>query len=162
MKKVRKIEIVLSLLFFLTLSQVVVASENPKQYPSRGSFGIGMVIPAGITLKYWTSSVNGLDLKLGWGQDKEKSRLCFDYLWHNFNFFEESKSQKLAFYYGLGGKLHFGEYNDYIGLRMVFGISYIFPTTPFDLFLELSPTLLLSPETNFETDAGIGLRYFFR
>jgi len=76
MKKVRKIEIVLSLLFFLTLSQVVVASENPKQYPSRGSFGIGMVIPAGITLKYWTSSVNSLDLKLGWGQDKEKSRLC--------------------------------------------------------------------------------------
>jgi len=45
---------------------------------------------------------------------------------------------------------------------MVFGVSYIFPTTPFDLFLELSPTLLLSPETNFETDAGIGLRYFFR
>jgi len=102
------------------------------------------IVPAGITRKHWTSSVNSLD-----------------YLWHNFNFFPELKEQNLAFYYGLGGKFCFDKKGDRFGLRMVFGVNYIFAEAPFDFFLELSPTLQLSPETDLEIDPAIGIRYFF-
>lgn len=149
------------LVIILILSSGGFAADNFEQKVSKGKLGIGVVIPSGITLKYWINQVNGIDLKAGWGSDEEKSRICLDYLWHRFDFFKRSKRQKLALYYGIGGKFHSGKHNDHISLRMVVGIDFIFIKVPFNFFLELSPTLQLSPETSLGIEPAVGLRYIF-
>jgi len=162
----RKIKLVVKIFFFfvvifLVLSTGTFADKGSfDNTPHKGKLGVGIVVPAGITLKYWTNPTNSLDLKVGWGSNDDRSRFCFDYLWHNFNFLKESEN--LALYYGIGGKFQFSKDKDRVGLRIVGGINYLFEKFPFDFFMELSPTLLLSPETTLEADAAVGIRYFFQ
>ncbi len=156
-----KVGVFFILLIAIALSGPVFAEINPN--PNlQGTLSMGIAIPAGITVKYWPNSTNAFDFKSSWSTDDKKSRICVDYLWHNFNFFSrpEFQNQNLAFYYGLGAKFCSGKKEE-VGLRVVFGINYFFKEIPFDFFCEISPTLQLSPETNLNVDPGIGIRYLF-
>jgi hypothetical protein len=70
---------------------------------------------------------------------------------------------RLPFYYGIGGRIKFAENNndDFIGVRVPFGLAYIFATAPVDIFFELVPILDLAPDTDFDFNAALGARYFF-
>ncbi len=151
-KRLIALATVLIALNLIFVSEISASSVDKK-------LGVGMAIPASITIKLWTNVINSVDIKIGWNLDNDKSRICFDYLWHNFDFFSETEN--LNFYYGLGGKFCSGEKKDRLGLRITFGINYIFREAPFDFFMEISPTLQLSPSTKLEIDPAIGLRYFF-
>ena len=138
-------------------------------------FGLGVIIgePTGISAKLWTSSVNAFDFGLGWsiggdriGKDKGYSdggsRVHFhmDYLWHAFNAIHSS--ERFPLYYGIGGRINTGGgYDASVAVRGVFGIAWLPHNTPIDVFLELVPSLQLTPSTGFGIDAGIGARYFF-
>ncbi len=138
-------------------------------------FGLGVIIgePTGISAKLWTSSVNAFDFGLGWsfGGDRigkheeyyeEGSRVHFhmDYLWHAFNAIHSS--ERFPLYYGIGGRINTGGgYDASVAVRGVFGITWLPHNTPIDVFLELVPSLQLTPSTGFGIDAGIGARYFF-
>ena len=138
-------------------------------------FGLGVIIgePTGISAKLWTSSVNAFDFGLGWSIGGDRigkyrgyyaggSRVHFhmDYLWHAFNAIHSS--ERFPLYYGIGGRINSGAgYDASAAVRGVFGIAWLPHTTPVDVFLELVPSLQLTPSTGFGMDAGLGARYFF-
>jgi hypothetical protein len=48
------------------------------------------------------------------------------------------------------------------GVRVPVGVSYLFERSPVDLFGEVVPILDVSREADFELNAVVGLRYYFR
>jgi hypothetical protein len=138
-------------------------------------FGLGVIIgePTGISAKLWTTSINAFDFGLGWsiggdrvgnydGHYNGGSRVHFhmDYLWHSFEAIHST--ERFPLYYGIGGRINSGAgYDGSVAVRGVFGIAWLPHNTPIDIFLELAPSLQLTPSTGFGIDAGLGARYFF-
>ncbi len=128
----------------------------------RNGWGIGVIIgePTGISLKIWNSRTTAIDAAAAWSfKDEGKLHLHMDYLLHNFKLFK-ARHGKLPLYYGIGGRVKF-EKEIRVGVRFPLGICYILRDTPIDIFFEIVPLLDLTPETDFNFNASIGLRYFF-
>jgi hypothetical protein len=132
------------------------------------NFGLGLMIgePTGISAKLWTSNENAFDFGLGWttfdNRNNAGSRVHFhmDYLWHSFDAIHAT--ERFPIYYGIGGRINTGAGNESsFAVRGVVGIAWMPRTTPIDLFLELAPSLQLTPSSGFALDAAIGIRYFF-
>ncbi len=83
-----------------------------------------------------------------------------DYLWHSWNAI--NSAQRFPLYYGIGGRFNSHEDNDgSLAVRGVLGIAWLPHNTPLDLFLEVAPSLELTPSSGFGIDAAIGVRYYF-
>jgi hypothetical protein len=129
----------------------------------RNGWGIGVILgePTGISLKIWNSGTTALDAAAAWSfKSERKLHLHMDYLFHNFKLFKVRQG-KLPLYYGIGGRIKFEE-ETRVGVRFPVGICYILRDTPIDIFFEIVPLLDLTPETDFDFNACIGIRYFFR
>ena len=150
---------ILTLCLFLAI-HVSVAQER--------KFGLGLIIgePTGISAKLWTSNENAFDFGLGWttfnNQNYPGSRVHFhmDYLWHSFDAIHAT--ERFPIYYGVGGRMNSGAgYESALAIRGVVGIAWMPRRTPIDIFLEVVPSLELTPSSRFALDAAIGIRYFF-
>jgi hypothetical protein len=134
-------------------------------------FGLGLILgePTGLSVKYWLDEENAIDGAAAWSfSDNDSFQLHGDYLWHNYNLVNSDEfSGKLPVYYGVGARLKFKDDNGHhddeaaFGIRVPFGISYLFENAPFDLFAELVPILDLTPDTDLELSAAIGVRFYF-
>ena len=90
-----------------------------------------------------------------------------DYLKHNFSLIPSP--ERFAVYYGAGMMMDFGggyyydrTYYDYlIGVRGPFGLTWLHRDNTFDIFLELSPALLIFPYIDFILNGSLGGRYYF-
>jgi len=138
-------------------------------------FGLGVILgePTGLSAKLWVSQTTAFDFGLGWslGGDRINSHndgyngesrvhLHMDYLWHWFNTIHAT--ERFPLYAGIGGRLNSGAgYNSSAAVRGVFGIAWLPRQAPFDVFIELVPSLQVVPSTGFGIDAGLGARYFF-
>ena len=123
--------------------------------------GLGVIIgePTGVSAKFWNSYRTAFDAGFAWSFGrKENIYIHADHLWHNFNAFSD---QRLPLYYGIGARVSIGDDAD-LGVRVVLGINYFFTDIPLDAFLEIVPVLDFLPDSDFELNAGIGLRYFFK
>ena len=136
--------------------------------------GIGLGLmggnPSGLSLKAWTGSNVALDAGLGYtlwyGQ-----ALSFhgDVLWHTNSLLQSSDDGFLPLYIGVGARVVMGNDRDYpdmrIGLRVPFGLEYVFYTVPIGLFLEVVPKFDLTgvPHDHgfFGPQASVGFRYYF-
>ena len=67
-----------------------------------------------------------------------------DYLFHVNNIF--NATENIALYYGPGARL---------------SLVWIPRNAPIDVFLEVAPLLDIIPETDFNFNGGIGVRFFF-
>jgi hypothetical protein len=110
-----------------------------------------------------------------------------DYLWHFYNVFGRNgsdASRKLPIYFGVGGMFSTAgtpynpnngvtpagpwtynganppDGNSTAGVRGVIGITYIF-AHPFDVFAEVAPTVIVTPDAGFGIDSSIGGRFYF-
>lgn len=135
-------------------------------------FGIGIILgePTGISAKTWLGHLSALDFAVAWSFEGRNSlTLHADYLNHNFRLIKVDKGQ-LPFYYGIGGRIKFrdddnlpGQNDDTrLGVRIPVGLTYMFENVNLDLFVEIVPLLELVPETDFDLNAAIGVRYFFK
>ena len=131
------------------------------------NFGLGLVAgePSGLSWKYWQGSTNAFDGTLAWSfLDAGYFRANAGYLWHNYKAIKVEQG-KMPLYYGVGATLWGGHFHDHdganIGVRGVIGMEYIFKGAPFDLFLELAPTLDLVPASGLWLQGGLGGRYYF-
>jgi len=155
-----------AIIIMLALSISMAHAKGPVK--GGGNFGIGLIAgePTGISWKLWTGREKAWDGALAWSFiDEGYLRLHADYLWHDYQLIEVERGQ-LPVYFGIGGTLWSGQRAHYekrfnLGVRGVVGMEYIFPEAPVDIFLELAPTLGLVPETGFDVQGGIGLRFFF-
>lgn len=148
--------ILLLSLFLLTTATAGFCQAN------KGDFGAGVILgsPSGLSAKLWTSHTSAFDFGVGWDfQNQNSVYMNADYLWHNFNLFDVNQGQ-LPLFYGIGGRLTAGG-TGRVGIRIPVGVDYLFEKDPIDVFFEVAPILDLAPSTQFDANAGIGIRYYF-
>lgn len=129
---------------------------------AQGTFGLGLIVgePTGISAKWWLTSRTAVDAAAAWSfSDDAALHLHADYLFHNFDLIDVSKGQ-LPVYFGVGGRVKFDSDSN-IGVRIPIGLAYLFQDMPLDVFAEIVPLVDLIPDTDFELNASIGIRYFF-
>ena len=127
--------------------------------------GLGVIIgePTGPCFKIWTGSKTAIDGGLAWTLDHHSSmHIHVDYLMHDFSLIKVEKG-RLPLYFGIGGRILFEEdSDDRVGARVPVGLEYLFDGAPMDIFLEVAPVVDLTPDTELDFNAAIGVRYFFR
>ena len=131
-------------------------------------FGLGLIAgdPSGLSGKVWMDDKHAIDFAVGTfgyylGNRYAGVNVHADYLWHYFGVFGRPSSEpyhRMPLYVGAGAVI--STPNTAAGARAVFGWSYIFPQ-PFDVFIELAPTLVVAPYTGFGIDSGLGGRFYF-
>ena len=88
-------------------------------------------------------------------------RFHADFLMHNAKLFQKAFDFPAVLYYGVGAKFLFANQLA-MGVRVPVGVLYNFKDPRVDLFLELVPVVQLIPDTDFDFDAAIGARYYFK
>lgn len=155
MKKI----IILAICFLMSVSfGTATAGSNSS------GFGLGIMLgePSGLSGKLWSGEKNAFDFGLAWSTSKN-SGMAFhaDYVWHKIDMVNVEKGA-LPFYYGIGVRYRDRDNSDgNIGVRVPFGLDYLFAQSAFDVFFEIVPILDLSPDTDFDINVAIGGRYFF-
>ena len=148
----------------IVIIAVLVLWIYPVMADDRKPFGIGVIggQPTGITFKYMINDTHGVDLGAGWRTSGDNEYHVYgDYLYHLNNLVTVPKGQ-LPFYVGLGARfLIRDDRDDKFGLRLPFGVEYLFANAPLGAFAEVVPVLNLSPDTDFDLEGGIGIRFFF-
>ncbi|MDO9262709.1 MAG: DUF3996 domain-containing protein [Desulfosalsimonadaceae bacterium] len=140
-------------------------------------FGVGVILgePTGISVKKWISQDRAIDGAAAWSlSDDESFQIHADYLIHKFDILKINKaSGRLPVYFGVGARVKFEDEDDHwrghdddddvlVGVRVPFGISYILAKEPVDFFAEIVPILDVAPDTDFDLNAAIGARFYFR
>ena len=149
-------------MFRSMLASVMVISILAGGAVAQGTFGLGIIIgePTGVSAKLWVSERSAFVADAAWSfSDEAALTLVADYLLHNLDLINVEKGQ-LPVYFGVGGRVKF-ESESKVGIRIPVGIAYIFDGMPLDAFFEIAPLLDLVPDTEFELNAAIGIRYFF-
>jgi len=130
----------------------------------RKKFGVGVILgePTGITIKYMLDDKTAIDAGVGWETSgNNEFHIHGDYLYH-MNDLIKVPQGKLPLYFG--GGLRFidrEKKDDKFGIRIPVGLEYLFGNVPLGAFFELVPILNLTPDTEFDFEAGIGIRFFF-
>ena len=146
--------------FLLIALSILAISALPGH--AQRNFGLGFIAgePTGLSGKLWLGKENALDMSLGFSVREDWINGGVDYVWHNYNLIPVPRGQ-FPIYYGMGVLLALG--NDYVALgpRGVFGLEYLFPDAPLDLFVEIGPGAWIIPDTHLNLSGGLGMRYFF-
>ncbi|MEX1213353.1 MAG: hypothetical protein WEA36_10955 [Balneolaceae bacterium] len=146
----------------LTLGTLVVwmltaSALQAQNRASNSELGIIVGEPTGISAKFWTGNNTAFDLGLAWSFSGQGSmHIHSSYLIHK----TIENNPDLALYYGIGARLLM-ESDPKVGARVPLGLQYLIPDSRLSLFFELAPMLNLIPETDFDVNGGLGLRYFF-
>jgi len=142
-------------LIILLLSVVPVLGQGE-------GFGIGLVLKdgLGLTAKYWlnekTAAVGVITPK----------GIQADYHIHNYDKIRPELGRNPV-YYGLGinigSKQEGNETETSIGIRVPLGILSYYHKNNYDLdfYIDLVPTLDITPDTHFWVDGTVGFRYYF-
>lgn len=127
-----------------------------------GNLGIGVMLgePTGISVKSWNNARTAFAFGAAWSFGRNDAlHLHGDYLFHNWlNGVEDGD---LAFYYGFGARLALSDPDARAGIRIPVGLNYIIPDAPLDLFVEAVPIFNLTPDTDFDGNGALGIRYYF-
>jgi len=151
--------------FFLTVALLMSVFFGTATAGSNSSgFGMGIMLgePSGLSGKLWSGGNNAFDFGLAWSTSKN-SGVAFhaDYVWHKMDMISVDKGA-LPFYYGIGVRYRNRDNSDdNIGVRVPFGLDYLFAQSAFDVFFEVVPILDLAPDTDFDINVALGGRYFF-
>lgn len=125
-------------------------------------YGIGMMVgePTGVSGKLWMNGNTAFDAGVAWSFSGENAlNMQLDYVFHNFSIFDLDNGT-LGLYFGFGGRVKFDKDNT-MGLRIPVGLDYIFESIPLDAFFEVVPLMDVIPDTEFNPQAALGVRYFF-
>jgi len=131
-------------------------------FSQSSGFGLGIIVgePTGLSGKYFLNANNAIDAAVAWSFKKEAAlHIHADYLYHDNSFFNV-RTGKLPVYFGFGGRIKLQDKSRF-GVRVPVGIAYQFPKAPVDLFVEIVPLLDLIPDTQFDFNGAIGVRYYF-
>lgn len=145
----------------LAIIFVVFALNNDSLYAKeKGALGAGIVLgdPVGPTVKYWFHPNTAINLGLGFEKD---FTIYSDFLWHGWTIFPQPRTGMIAGYLGLGIRFEEKSGDDEFGFRAVAGAAYWIASHPIEVFLELAPVFQVTPDTDTNFDAGIGVRYYF-
>jgi hypothetical protein len=148
----------------LILLLVLLITASTTLADERNRFGIGVIagIPSGITGKFMLDDVNGIDMGAGWRTSGDNEYYLYgDYLLHIYDVIPVTKG-KMPLYFG-GGLRFIGreDHDDKLGVRLPLGVEYLFDNVSLGAFFELVPVFNLSPDSDFDLEGGVGIRFFF-
>lgn len=151
----------------LTLAGVVFAQKDVRVEDK--ALGIGVMVgePTGISLKRWISEDRAVDAGIAWSfSGNDSLHVHADYLFHRFDLTQTTELRgRFPLYFGVGGRIKVkGDKHDHdtkAGVRIPFGMSYLFDDAPIELFGEIVPVLDLVPDTDLDLNAAIGARFYF-
>ena len=155
----------------VTLFSITAQAQGPQNKP----FGLGLCLgePAGVTTKYWFDKKHALDAAIGYGFFPHRGVAVYaDYLYHLLDIVKANQVPfNLLFYIGVGGKFGYWyhEHRDHedngvgFGVRAPFGLTMVFSKAPFDVFLEIAPSIAFGAPHPvwFDFDGCIGGRFYF-
>lgn len=131
---------------------------------SAGSFDAGAIVgdPTGLSIKGWLNDAYAYDIAASWSNGRRDKRYIHgDYLRHDYTLIHV-KNGDLPVYYGIGARvLDEDGRKTKAGIRIPLGVDYLLYKLPLSLFVEIVPRLDLTPDTDFELDAALGIRYRF-
>ena len=140
------------------------AQEPNDSFFKKYMFGVGVIAgqPTGLTAKYNLDPKLSIDGGLGWVTSSDnKFHIYGSCIYHVYDLIQVPEG-KLPLYFGGGLRFINRENKDNkFGVRMPIGAEYQFKNLPVGAFIELVPVLNLTPDTDFDLDGGIGIRYFF-
>jgi hypothetical protein len=127
--------------------------------------GVGIILgePTGGSVKYWLSDTLAVDGAAGWSShDKTDFYVHGDVLWHNFELIPVPQG-RLPVYFGVGGLVRFRDdhQDNQAGVRVPVGLSYMFDHAPVDIFVEIAPAVIVTPDLRGDLTGGIGIRFWF-
>jgi len=128
------------------------------------TFGIGVIAgePTGITGKYMLNENSAIDGGVGWKtSDNNEVHIYGDYLFHLYDLIKVQKGSLPVY---VGGGLRYvdrDKKDNKFGIRIPVGIEYLFEGVALGAFAELVPVLNLTPDTDFDLEGGIGIRFYF-
>ena len=164
-----------ALLLSLFATNIMAAQTVTKS--TGQEFDVGLVAgePFGLSVHIPLGHDHGLALALGDGADSnEDTHFHADYLLYNHGVFNGNTDMRLPVYVGIGALIaeesHYerrGRTDEYenrtvVGLRVPLGLLMSLRRVPFDFFVEVAPTLEIAPNSDFEVEAALGVRYRVR
>ncbi len=147
-------------LIAITTAAIFLLCIQPAQAAQEVGLGIIFGEPStGLSLKIWPARALAFDAALSWSSDEDTSYFRFhvDALAH-IDLRIPPASGRLAFYYGVG--VRYLQRGERFGLRVPLGLSYFISRIPLEFFVEIVPTLDLSPDTEFFAKVAGGLRVY--
>ncbi|HEY1661240.1 MAG TPA: hypothetical protein VGI03_02380 [Verrucomicrobiae bacterium] len=126
------------------------------------SAGLMIGEPTGPTVKYFLTDMVAVDAAAGWSPYRHATaEIHADILVHDFELLHVDQGQ-LPVYIGAGALVRFRHNeDDQAGIRLPIGISYMFQNIPVDVFAEVGPAIIFTPDVRGEIVGGIGARYRF-
>jgi hypothetical protein len=145
-------------------------SENEDLPAAQSGFGAALILgePMGFSAKLWISPDFSLDAGAGWSMYRRAEEdirtvgapyFYIEYLRHFYDVVK-AESGKFVYFIGLGAETALDK-EIYFGARIPFGMTYMFQNDPFDIFLELAPSVVFRPNITSDIGACAGLRYWF-
>ena len=167
-----------SFVFFLCAAAAI-AEEDPRNtelFAAESGLGTAVVLgePMAVSVKLWISQTSALDAGVGWSfyrrtpQGMRQRGAPYAYIEYLYHFFDRIKTRtgKFVYFIGAGVEGAYMDYNEkfqdriYMGLRLPFGLTYMFTNAPLDIYIELAPSVVVMRGMSSDTGAGIGLRYW--
>ena len=147
------------IIFFLVIlifNSNIYAKSNSKKKPDY-PWGIGLVLGgiSGVSVKYWQDVKRAYVFSLG-APIGSGIGIQADYLFHLRPF---EREPSVPVYIGGGVFVESNKLNTTLGAKGTVGISYIFKE-PFDVFVELSPKMVVLPEPGFDVSLAMGGRIY--
>lgn len=143
------------LIALVVISSTVFAQEGKK--------GVGLMLgnPTGLNGKYWLENNRAVDggLAFSFGKHTDLS-IHSDYLLHNDAAFYLNDVHPLDLYYGIGGRMEFGDDIE-LGVRVPVGLVHNLKDQPADLFGEIAPIIDILGRVGLEMHFAVGARYYF-
>lgn len=131
---------------------------------AQDEFGLGIIVgePTGISAKKWLTREHAVDLGVAWSFSHDTSvQLHADYLYHRVYFFDADDYEGvIPVYFGIGGRTVMSD-DPRIGIRFPVGIGRTLREYPVEFFLEIVPILDIVPDSEFDINGALGIRYYF-
>lgn len=140
---------------------LAVLKSSSWAVPHSGDAGLGVVIGdvTGPTVKYFIGPKTALDLGLGFSSE---FRATANITWHSWDIFPRPEQGQFGGYLGFGPRWQErNRRDDDFGIRAIAGVDYWLQPAPLEIFFEFGPWFVMSPDTDTEFDAGLGVRYYF-
>ncbi len=148
--------------FLLTVTLgICFFSHQAKALSAGREVGVGIVLgePSGVLAQFFMTRKSLLDVTAAWSFD-QWFMMAADY--QIYNNIADAPPEWL-WYYGVGGYAAFPENKDGIfGVRVPLGISYSFPRSFIDVWLEIDPALKLAPKTEAALQGGLGVTLWLK
>jgi hypothetical protein len=149
---------------YCVIAIIIVMLSTPALAADGRTFGIGVIAgePTGITGKYMLNENNAIDAGVGWKTSGDSEfHIYADYLFHFHDLIKVSKGALPVY---VGGGLRYvdrDKKDNKFGIRIPVGLEYLFENVSLGAFAELVPVLNLSPDTDFDFEGGVGIRFYF-